>query len=358
MKVLFCASYHDYGQADRGPSFEEVNMHDALRQMDGLEVISFHFDVIQNRGGDVNAEFLATIEREQPDITLIVLFEHYFAPEVLDRAREMTTLVSWGCDDHWHFQDGYMQKYTPHFDYSITTYPPSIRYYEAVGQRNVIVSQWGCNQHFFYPSSKGYLYDVSFVGQCYGPRKEIVNHLWKRGIEVKLFGRKWPQTRGVWGRGRWFAYFGRPWLRDPRKQGLASWLKDWWRTLTGKAWGKVEYAETERLREIYGCSKINLCLNNNITRKDNIKGRNFEAPACRGFLISGPAEGLEEFFEVGKEVVVYGDLDDLSDKILYYLSHDEERERIAHAGYERAMRDHTYEKRFQEIFTHIGVCGR
>ena len=43
------------------------------------------------------------------------------------------------------------------------------------------------------------------------------------------------------------------------------------------------------------------------------------------------------------------------DKIKYYLEHNEEREAIARAGYERTLREHTYEKRFNEIFKTIGL---
>ena len=41
------------------------------------------------------------------------------------------------------------------------------------------------------------------------------------------------------------------------------------------------------------------------------------------------------------------------DKIKYYLEHNEERESIAQAGYERTIREHTYEKRFNNIFKRI-----
>jgi len=43
------------------------------------------------------------------------------------------------------------------------------------------------------------------------------------------------------------------------------------------------------------------------------------------------------------------------DKIKYYLEHNEERKAVAKAGYERTFRDHTYEKRFNEIFKIIGL---
>jgi len=164
MKLLYCALYHDYGCVERGKGFEEINIGDSLRRMKDVKVVDFHYDIIRDHGKDINRELLSTVEREMPDVTLIVLFKNDFDPQALDRVRELTTLVSWGCDDHVEFNTGYMQRYAQQFDYSITTHKQSVPWYVAAGQPNVIVSQWGCNHHFYHPSEKGYLYDVSFVG--------------------------------------------------------------------------------------------------------------------------------------------------------------------------------------------------
>jgi len=40
-------------------------------------------------------------------------------------------------------------------------------------------------------------------------------------------------------------------------------------------------------------------------------------------------------------------------KVRYYLDHDEEREHIARAGRERALRDHTWKQRFQAMFAKL-----
>ena len=42
--------------------------------------------------------------------------------------------------------------------------------------------------------------------------------------------------------------------------------------------------------------------------------------------------------------------DELLPKIHYFLSHDREREAIKSAGYKRALTDHTFQKRFEDIF--------
>ena len=67
-------------------------------------------------------------------------------------------------------------------------------------------------------------------------------------------------------------------------------------------------------------------------------------------------EELEEFFDIGKEIVCYNSEEDLADKIKYYLKHDDERERIRKAGYERCVRDHSWHNRFQIAFNEMELA--
>jgi len=45
----------------------------------------------------------------------------------------------------------------------------------------------------------------------------------------------------------------------------------------------------------------------------------------------------------------------LIDKIRHYLANEKERAAIAKAGYERTMREHTYNHRFDKIFKQAGL---
>jgi spore maturation protein CgeB len=88
---------------------------------------------------------------------------------------------------------------------------------------------------------------------------------------------------------------------------------------------------------------------------EQIKGRNFEVPGCGGFLLTGRAENLDQYYADGKEIVIFDHSDDLIMKIRYFLKHEEERVAIARAGYDRTIREHTYARRFEAIFRHIGL---
>ena len=78
---------------------------------------------------------------------------------------------------------------------------------------------------------------------------------------------------------------------------------------------------------------------------DDINYRTFETTGCGTFLLTNYTPGLEKLFDIGKEIVVYNDLNDLDNKVKYYLENEEERKKIAKAGYERSKKDHTYFER-------------
>lgn len=95
----------------------------------------------------------------------------------------------------------------------------------------------------------------------------------------------------------------------------------------------------------YGNSKI--CFN--ISMLDDINMRTFEIMATGSLCMTNWIPTIEEFFEDGKNIVLYRSLDEMVDKTKYYLAHDEERERIAQAGYEEVMAKHTIQNRIDVI---------
>jgi glycosyltransferase involved in cell wall biosynthesis len=83
----------------------------------------------------------------------------------------------------------------------------------------------------------------------------------------------------------------------------------------------------------------------NCNISDDINYRTFETTGCGTFLLTNYTPGLELLFDIGNELVVYDNLEDLDKKVRYYLDNEIERERISKAGYQRAKRDHTYFER-------------
>lgn len=82
---------------------------------------------------------------------------------------------------------------------------------------------------------------------------------------------------------------------------------------------------------VFRHSRINL----NITLrsiKTGIPLRALDIMGCGGFLLSNYQQELAEQFEEGREMVLFYSLEDCIDKISYYLTHEDERSKIAKAG--------------------------
>lgn len=102
------------------------------------------------------------------------------------------------------------------------------------------------------------------------------------------------------------------------------------------------------LLKVYTCSKINL----NISLK-GIEGgtpqRVMDIMGAGGFMMTNYCAETAELFEEDKEIVMFKTPEELVEKSDYYLSHDEEREKIAKAGYEKVLNCYTYEKKLKRL---------
>jgi spore maturation protein CgeB len=77
--------------------------------------------------------------------------------------------------------------------------------------------------------------------------------------------------------------------------------------------------------------------------------RLYEATGVGALLITDRKDNLGELFEVGKEVVAYSSPEEAAEMIRYYIAHPEEARAIARAGQARTLRDHTYQRRMDEM---------
>lgn len=100
--------------------------------------------------------------------------------------------------------------------------------------------------------------------------------------------------------------------------------------------------------KIFHLSKINL----NFTIKPIRTGlplRIWDIMGCGGFVLTNYQEEISEYFEVGKDIEVFGSEEELIEKVRYYLEHEEERAAIARNGYMKVKEHHTWEKRMELV---------
>ncbi|HBP63311.1 MAG TPA: glycosyltransferase family 1 protein [Desulfosporosinus sp.] len=97
----------------------------------------------------------------------------------------------------------------------------------------------------------------------------------------------------------------------------------------------------------------------NFDYPDYFSDRPFELISRGAFLLMPEIIGLDKCFEYGKEIDTFkfGEFEGLKSKIDYYLEHDEEREKIRKAGFERGKNEHTYRHRWTEIINTLKIAG-
>jgi spore maturation protein CgeB len=334
VKILYVAMRWDYGDPARGLSFEETNFRSALEGM-GHEVVAFDFMEREREAGreQMRAELVEVADQTRPDVVFSCLFTDQLDPATIERARSAAgaPAINWFADDHWRF-DTFTRFYAPAFDFSVTTDEGSLAKYRALGYDKAILSQWACNRYAYTKVSDEIEHDVTFVGQPHGNRRDTIERLERAGISVECWGFGWPS-------------------------------------------GRLEHDEMVR---VFSTSRINLNLSNSSTperpdtlrgrvgallgrgpkiepRPNQIKGRTFEVPGCGGFELTDRVPYLERYFEPGREIAVYESDDELVEQVQYWLSHEDERRAVAEAGYQRVLREHTYDHRFAAIFEAAGL---
>ena len=77
--------------------------------------------------------------------------------------------------------------------------------------------------------------------------------------------------------------------------------------------------------------------------------RLYEATGCGALLITDAKRNLDDLFRLGAEVVAYRDESEAVELVERYLEDTEARERIARAGQQRTLGEHTYARRMVEL---------
>lgn len=321
MKILYCGLLYNYGKMHEGFSYEHVNIEAGLQEKYGGY---FYYPDCVNPGDMSYEATLDIINTHNIDAIFHVAFnESLDLPESFAKLalKKDIPVIQWDCDASWRFNNWILPRKhrVSHF---VTTHSHTMQWYKDHGMK-VIKSQWA-GSPFYKPNRALYKYDCSFIGQKHGQmpdgkflRSEVVNAMTNAGITVDLFGNYWD------GHENWHGYLAR----------------------------------FEDVVGVFNTTRINLNLSNpwHYGTMPQIKGRHFEIPQVGGFQLTTPADDLGSYFEPNKEIVIVNDVDELISKTKYYLEHSLEREKIAHAGRERMLKDHQWSHRFDAIFKEVGI---
>lgn len=284
-----------------------------------------HRNILRMKFGEFASEAaMARIVPFRPDIVLALAQAPLLAP-ALDVLRERGIATAfWFVEDFRHME--YWRDTASKYDYFFAIQEGEFleRLREA-GARNAAFLPMAASPavHRKVELSPGeaeeFGSDVSFVGAGYYNRRRMFEGL--VDLDFRIWGNEWG---------------GCPTLsRFIRRGGTR--------------------VETEDIVKIFNASRINVNLHSSSYHEgvnpdgDFVNPRTFEIAACGAFQLVDNRIGLDRFFRIGEEVDCFEDLAGLRARIARYLADPREREAVAEKGRRRVLRDHTYERRMEEM---------
>lgn len=302
---------------------------------------------------------LEQIRRAHHDKPIDLFFSYFtdacIETQTIDAIRSLgITTMNWFCNGSYQLY--LVHEISSHYDWCLVPEKFRLEDYRRMNA-HPIYCQEAANPKIYRPYNLPKTYDAVFIGQAYADRPKYIEFLLKNGTDIHVFGLGWER-------------FVRQPLRpttfhDYAKLGWRSGLRLWRKThgngveLPKHVVGGI--LTDEEVIRMYSRTKINIgfstCGETHREKKRivQIRLRDFEIPMSGGFYIVEYMEELEEFYKIGKEIECYHTPGELEEKIQFYLTHEKEREKIRIAGHRRAVRDHSWQNRFQSVFKIAGI---
>lgn len=226
-----------------------------------------------------------------------------------------------------------------------------------------------------YDSCLGLIKKCCFIGTPYGSRSLMINTLTSWGLDVDLYYGGQPSNVSSQTINSSFdvlfnddrrIMFDRLKYKEGRKMLKGAIMN----RLVGKrtveespALGRFPSIPPEHTYSLYSQYALSIASTStsstDVLRKPLkiINLRNFEIPMSGGIEICKYNEELANYFEDGKEIILYQGNDDLVEKVSYYTKKASETElrSIKEAARKRAESDHTWFCRFKQSFDKLGL---
>lgn len=386
-----------------------ANFYPALRQL-GCEVVESRTDLLpasrfMHIADDFTAgekecrarlteEILAELRaahRERPvDLFLSYFYHAHFDPAGFAEVRRMgIPSVNFYCNSIYQFE--LVRDVAAAADFAWHAEKPARDCYRAAGARPVWV-QMAADPKVYFPVSGVVRRPVAgFVGQRYADRDRWAAALVRAGVPLDLYGPSWGAPAPVAdpapkpAESVEMEYLGRPIFppgsRAAYREAVAeNWRREgpiggsWrtWRQLVYRresqrllaccaphARGAVPFEEQKRVlagfEVVLNFSNVWADGRPGAALVPHVRLRDFEAPMCGACYLTGYTDEIGEFYDVGREIETYRTPEELVDKCRFLLRRPDAAERLRVAGFQRARRDHTWTRRFEQLFAAIGL---
>lgn len=253
-----------------------VSQADGFRK-NGCNVIEFNYREIAARIGDYarDLELVELCKKEMPDAIVFSKCNEIMG-WVVDECNKICKTVLWYMDPvNTNFSSSLTDKINKCGLVFCSIWDAYLKA-KTIGGNKVYFLQEGYDHLSNYPINLPYQYDVAFIGALRNRRFEYYNAI------------HFPVISNAYG---------------------------------------VEHSK------IVSQTKINL----NFT-EGGTSDRTYKVLASKGFLLTEPWESMENDFEVGKDFDIFTNINELKNKIAYYLKHEDERLRIAEHGYQTVQK--------------------
>jgi spore maturation protein CgeB len=266
---------------------------------------------------------------EKPVDILICMAQAPISARVLTELRSRGVItVLWFVEDYLRF--GYWREMAKYYDFVFTIQKGEcIEKIRAAGAGEVHYVPTACDPFFHQPlrlsaeDKEKWGSPISFVGAGYHNRQQMFAAISQ--YPLKIWGSEWP---------------------------------------LGKPFDRLVQEESRRIApeeyiKIFNATEVNLNLHSSSERDgvdptgDFVNPRTFELAAAGAFQLCDTRALLPELFEVGKEIITFDSLEDMKAKIEYYLEHPEERQAVCERARARIFKDHTYERRLEQMLSII-----
>ncbi|MDR1242920.1 MAG: glycosyltransferase [Deltaproteobacteria bacterium] len=314
--------------------FEAPAFFGSFEALKGLQVRRERLDYLENSYlALVGEAVLAQVERFAPDLVLAMAQAPLSRKTLARLKHDGVPTAMWFVEDYRLFV--YWRSFATCYDFfAVIQREPFLRELADLGVRNALYLPLAALPELHRPlegealsaaDRQRFGADVSFMGAGYPNRRRAFREL--TGYDFKIWGTEWDDDA-----------FLEAHLRM-----------------------KGERISPEDAVRIFNAAKINLNLHSGIkaepavTRGDFINPRTFEIACCGAFQLVDERTLLPELF-AEDEIGSFSTLEDLKNKLDYYLQRPEEREAIAERGRARVLKEHTYQARMKTLLDF--VAGR
>lgn len=308
--------------------FEAPKFFPAFSELKGLKVRQERLDYLENSFLRVVGEaVLAQVERFRPDLVLAMAQAPLPRPILQRLKKDGVTTAMWFVEDYRLFI--YWRAFAQYYDFfAVIQREPFLSELRGIGVENALYLPMAAQ-----PS----------VHRPLGLTSTEVRHF---GSELSFMGAGYPNRREAFKQlsGYAFKIWGTEWEGEPALEKLVQ--------MQGQ---RISSEDSVR---IFNASKINLNLHSGMQASVHVSGgdfvnpRTFEVASCGAFQLVDRRTLMPELF-AEDELATFGSMQELKEKVDYFLAHDQERAGYSARGQARVLAEHSYAARMKTLLDFV-----